>query len=263
MQAPNLDDQNLGSLMRPCIVISQPMYFPWTGMLEQIRLSDIFVDYNDVQFSKGSFFNRVQIKTTKGIQWLSVPLRHGRLGQLIRDTQLDQTKNWQRSHLDQLRNAYASAPFFRDMLDVVTRVFDSTPRYLGELAFASTQSLLDYFPSIKESTSFFDSSKLGIGGSGTNRVLSICSKFNARSYLTGHGARHYLDHEVFEEQGICVAYIDYNTQQYPQLHGAFTPFVSSLDLIANCGKDGSRFIGGTFVPWREFLARHFNAPVKK
>ncbi|NBX37756.1 MAG: hypothetical protein EBR10_11170, partial [Planctomycetes bacterium] len=48
------------------IVISQSMYFPWVGFLEQMSLADIFVVYDDVQFSKGSFTSRVQAKTAAG-----------------------------------------------------------------------------------------------------------------------------------------------------------------------------------------------------
>ena len=29
------------------LVVSQPMYFPWVGMLEQIRLCDTYVFYDD------------------------------------------------------------------------------------------------------------------------------------------------------------------------------------------------------------------------
>ena len=72
------------------IVISQPMFFPWVGLFEQIRLADIYVHYDDVQFSKGSFVNRVQIKTNKGTQWLTVPLQNLTLGQEIREVQLSQ-----------------------------------------------------------------------------------------------------------------------------------------------------------------------------
>ena len=41
------------------VVITQPMLFPWVGLLEQIMLADVLVNYADVQFSKGSFTNRV------------------------------------------------------------------------------------------------------------------------------------------------------------------------------------------------------------
>ncbi|MFT3848112.1 MAG: WbqC family protein [Propionivibrio sp.] len=241
---------------QPCVVVSQPMYFPWVGMLEQVRLCNVFVDYNDVQYSKGSFVNRVQIKTASGVQWMTVPLDGAKLGQLIRDVGIDQNRNWQRSHLDLLRNAYAKAPFCGDMLDLVSRVFDYRPRCLGELAFASLQALLNYYPAVGVGCRFADSSTLGIGGASTSRVIDICALFDARSYVTGHGARHYLDHEAFELRGIDVEYVDYGLRPYPQLHGTFTPFVSTLDLIANCGKAGDSYIGGASVPWRKFLARY-------
>ncbi len=56
------------------VVISQPMLFPWVGMLEQVRLADRYVDYSDVQFSRGSFVNRVQVKTCTGPRWITAPL---------------------------------------------------------------------------------------------------------------------------------------------------------------------------------------------
>ena len=65
------------------VVVSQPMLFPWVGLFEQIRLADVFVYYDDVAFSKGSFFNRVQIKTSRGSKWLTVPLEHFELGTAI------------------------------------------------------------------------------------------------------------------------------------------------------------------------------------
>ena len=50
------------------VVISQPMLFPWVGMFEQVALADVFVHYDDVQFSKGSFTNRVQLKTARRVR---------------------------------------------------------------------------------------------------------------------------------------------------------------------------------------------------
>ena len=72
-------------------------------------------------------------------------------------------------------------------------------------------------------------------------------------YITGHGARNYLDHTLFENAGIAVDYMRYEYIPYPQLHGPFTPYVTSLDLIANCGKRGSAIIRSTAVDWRQFV----------
>ena len=46
------------------VVISQSMFFPWVGFLEQLKLADVYVFYDDVQFSKGSFTNRVRVKAS-------------------------------------------------------------------------------------------------------------------------------------------------------------------------------------------------------
>lgn len=240
---------------RPLLVISQPMYFPWRGLFEQIQLADIYVDYNDVQFSRGGFLNRVQIKTAQGPRWLTIPLQDLRLGQAIRDVRVDERKNWRRQHLDQLKGAYARAPHAADMIRLVESVFDHDCTRLGELTYRSMQAVLDYFPALRESRTFLDVASLDVPGSSTRRVLDICKHLGARGYLTGHGARHYLEHPLFDAEGVDVRYIDYTLLPYPQLHGEFTPNVSVLDLIAHCGQAGIEWFEGATVGWREFMQR--------
>lgn len=230
------------------------MYFPWVGMLQQIRLCDTYVYYNDVQFSRG-FFNRVQIKTHQGVSWLTVPLQKWSRGQLINDVKIDNSQNWKQRHCDQLRKAYSGAPFFREMIELVNEVFARDYEMISEVAVASTDVLVRYFEALGADTKFLVSSDLHITGSSSQRIIDTCKALEATTYLTGHGARHYLNHEGFEEYGIEVVYIDYELDHYPQLHGQFTPFVSALDLVANCGKEGFRYIRGKQVPWRSFLSR--------
>ena len=76
--------------------------------------------------------------------------------------------------------------------------------------------------------------------------------FEGDVYVTGHGAKNYLDHEAFERGGVHVEYMDYQRRAYPQLHGEFTPYVSILDLIANMGREGRDLICSGTVSWREF-----------
>lgn len=249
--------------LQTCLVVSQPMYFPWIGMLEQVRCSDIFVHYDDVQFSRGGFCNRVQIKTQQGIRWLTVPLPGQKLGQNINEVLLDKTANWQRSHIEQLKQAYAAAPFKRDMLDVVDSVFSLPNKTLADLTQASMEALIRYFPGLGENTRILKSSALNIPGTSTQRLIELCNALDVSKYVTGHGARNYLDHEAFEEIGVSVFYMDYALNPYPQLHGEFTPYVSALDLIANRGPSGAAEIGSQTCPWREFLDRAARMPGKK
>ncbi len=235
------------------VVISQSMYFPWVGFLEQLRLADVFVFYDDVQFSKGSFTNRVQIKTAGGSHWMTVPLTGLHLGQRIDEVALDtQRKDFRASHRDLLRQAYKDAPFANDMLALVDDVFAQPMTTLSDLARASTLALADYF-GLKSKLRILDVATLGIEGSGSPRVLDIVRSLAGTVYVTGHGARNYLDHQAFEDAGIAVRYMQYRCLPYPQLHGEFTPYVSGLDLFANCGKDGARMICSEATDWKEFV----------
>ena len=234
------------------VVITQPMYFPWVGMLEQIRLANCLVFYDDVQFSKGSFVNRVQIKTGNGIGWLTVPLSGLSLGQQIRDVQIDHRKDWRRQHIDILRHAYAGSAYSSDMIDLVKDIFDANPKNIAELSKQTMISLCKYF-GLADSKHFDDSSRLPVSGSGSQRVLDIVKYFDGSRYITGHGAANYLDHEAFASAGVEVEYMAYRKQPYPQLHGIFTPYVSSLDLIANLGRDGLSCICSSTINWKEFI----------
>jgi len=233
------------------VVISQPMLFPWVGLLEQISLADVFVNYADVQFSKGSFTNRVQVKEATGSRWLTVPLERFHLGDRIDQVQTKPLASWLDQHLTLLANAYQDAPYRQDMLSLVEEVYALPHRNIGELALASMLAVCDYLE-VPLRDKLVDSCDLAIGGASSERVLDIVMELKGKKYITGHGARRYLAHELFEANGIAVEYIDYAMQPYPQLHGAFTPFVSSLDLIANNGVSGKRFIEPRTVDWREF-----------
>jgi len=239
--------------MTRCVVISQPMYFPWVGLFEQMRLADVYVHYDDVQFSKGSFTNRVQVKTGQGISWLSVPLKNLSLGTLIREVAIEDRRDWRKSHRTTLSQAYARAPFKDEMLALVDEVFSLPAVTMGELAVASMMAVHRYFE-FKRPAEFRYASALGIPGNGSQRVLDVVRAVGGNLYLTGHGARNYLDHTLFERVGVAVQYIDYQKRPYPQLHGDFTPYVTVLDLIANRGRAGVDVFVSEGLDWRQFLA---------
>lgn len=232
-------------------VISQSMYFPWVGLLEQVRQADVFVHYDDVQFTRG-FYNRVQIKTNRGAEWLTVPLRDQHRGQLIDEVVVDDRRDWRSQHLDMLRQAYRSAPHCGDMLELVENVFRQPTDSLADVARNSISALAEYFD-LTNSTRFMHSRELGVAGGSSQRLRDICVLLGADIYVTGHGAQNYLECPIFEEKGIEVSYMNYNCVPYPQLHGDFTPYVTGLDLVANCGRRGREFIQSEAINWKEFI----------
>ena len=233
------------------IVISQPMLFPWVGMLEQIVLADVFVNYADVQFSKGSFTNRVQIKDRTGSRWLTVPLEKFHLGERIDQVRPCASTDWRGQHLRKLEQAYEEAPYAQDMLALVRTVYEADYAHMGALALASMQAICSYL-NIPLSAKLRDSVELAVPGRKSDRVLAIVRQLHGSKYITGHGAKNYLAHAEFEQHGITVEYMNYAMLPYRQLHGAFTPFVSSLDLIANHGPASKQYLNPQTLNWRQF-----------
>jgi hypothetical protein len=227
------------------------MYFPWVGLLEQVRLADIFVHYDDVQYARG-FYNRVQVKTEQGPRWMTVPLRDHHRGQRIDEIRVDERVDWRRQHRDMLRQACRNAPFRDEMLDLVDGVFAAPLKTLAEVSRESLMALVEYF-GLRSDCEFIDSRDLCITGSSSQRLHDIVKALEGDVYITGHGARNYLDHELFERSGIAVKYMHYELNQYPQAHGSFTPYVTGLDLVANTGRGGVSLIKSPAIDWREFL----------
>lgn len=235
------------------VVISQAMYFPWVGMLEQIRLCDTYIQYDDVQLVRG-FANRVQIKTSNGTKWLTVPIANRSRDLMIDEAIIDDSVDWRRSHRDSLWQAYSKSPYVDDLMGVVDQVFGLASERLVDVSRASTQALIEYFDLAPNHVTL-DSRDLGIPGKGSQRILDLVIHVGGSRYITGHGAANYLEHEKFAECCVEVEYMNYRRSEYPQQFGSFDPHVTALDLVANCGQAGRDVIHSETEPWALHLAR--------
>jgi hypothetical protein len=234
------------------VVITQSMLFPWIGMLEQIRLADIFVHYDDVQFSKGSFTNRVQVKTREGVRWMTIPLQNFSIGTSIDSVCIDESVAWRDRHLAMLSQSFKGAPYALEALNIVEDVYSKSCSTIGEISRASMIAIANYY-GLLDKKKILDVRDLNVVGSSSERVLHIMAEVGGDTYITGHGGLNYLAHNLFDLAGVAVCYMHYESKPYAQLWGEFTPYVTGLDLIANCGPCGAEKICSNAVPWRKFV----------
>jgi len=234
------------------IVISQPFFLPWVGLFEQMRLADVFVHYDDVQMPTGkNFCNRVQIKTRNGTQWLSIPIQHqGKIAK-INEIKISHAEDWKKKHIATISDHYSNAPFYTELMEVLDAVYALSPSdLLSDFTIHSLEIVADY---LGMNRTWARSSEIDVPGKSTQRLVDICRRFHASTYITGLGALNYIDYDLFEENRVKLRYMDYQKQPYPQLHGEFTPFVSVIDLIANCGKKGIKYVCSDSVYWKDFI----------
>jgi WbqC-like protein family len=233
------------------IVISQPMFLPWVGLFDQVRLADVFVHYDDVQRPQGrSFANRVQVPKGGETAWLTAPIDRERSGPLISQTVLVAGTSWRETHLETLRHIYARQPNFRPMFDLARELYSFVGDGLADFNCAAMEAVAGR---IGLGPRFLKSSDLGINGASTARLVSICRWFSASEYITGHGAKAYLDHVAFEQSQMSVHYMRYATRPWPQVKAGFTPFVTILDLLASVPFDDVRdHLCSGLTPSRDF-----------
>jgi len=222
------------------LVALQPGYIPWLGFFDQMRRSDVFIYYDDVQFDKNGWRNRNRIKTHRGPQWLSVPVRQsGRMGQRICDVEIVRADAWAQRHLRSIRESYAQAPFLRLYCDELAEILQRDWHLLAELDIAVVALMCRWLGLGRR---IFRSSELDIAGGKSERLINLCRHVGADRYLSGNSARDYLDTGLFAAANIAVEWQEYAHPSYPQLHGAFVPFMSTLDLLFNVGPESLEVI---------------------
>lgn len=224
------------------LVVLQPGYLPWLGFFDQMRRADVFVYYDDVQYDKHGWRNRNRIKSPAGPHWLTVPVRHHRLGQpRILEVEIDTRTPWARKHLGTLRQFYAKAPAFAQRLPEIEELLTRPWTHIVDLDMAVVGMMAGW---LQIETPTYRSSALGVEGEQSERLLRLCQHFGATCYLSGSAARDYLDVALFEQHGVRVAWQDFQHPVYPQQFQEFVPYLSALDLLLNCGDDSRAYLEG-------------------
>jgi hypothetical protein len=225
------------------VVILQPGYLPWLGFFDQMRRADVFVYYDDVQYDTHGWRNRNRIKTQQGPLWLTVPARHAGLSKpRILDVEIDPRTNWAKKHVASIRQAYAGAPFVQQYLPALEELLTRPWSRLVDLDIAAASLIAEW---LGIACRVERASELNVAGGQSERLLNICRHFNASVYLSGSAARDYLDVPLFVKSGIDVQWQDYPHPEYPQLHGAFVPYMSAVDLVLNCGDESRGVLEGS------------------
>jgi hypothetical protein len=218
------------------VTVHQPQFLPWLGYVDKIDQSDIFVILEDVQYKKQEYQNRNRIKTPKGPVWLTVPVMiKGLSDQNINETLIDNQSDWRRRHLSLLKENYRKAPFFSEYYPEI-EAFYMQKRWelLSEL---NIEMLMYIFNKLGVTTTVRNSTEISVEGVKTLRNVNITLAMGGDTYLSGQGAKEYLEEDLFDNAGVKLRFQEYSHPVYPQLSGEFAPYMGVFDLMFNCGEE--------------------------
>ncbi len=195
---------------------------------------DQFVFLDDVQFTRRDWRNRNKIRTPQGWAWLSIPvLQKSQFTQSLKDTRIDPSVAWERKHREAIRLNYCRAPYFDLYFPQLESIYNKDFCFLVDACYAGIEFMAK---ALNIHTETLQASQLDAPGKKAERIVAICSRLNAEHYLSGDAAKNYLVEEEFEKRGIALEFQCYQHPEYPQRFPGFIPYLSTLDLLFNCGK---------------------------
>jgi hypothetical protein len=226
------------------VVILQSNYIPWKGYFDLIHDADVFIFYDDVQYTKNDWRNRNKIMTAGGAKWITIPTGID-ANRLICEVTLSDS-SWQKKHWETIRQNYRRSPFFKYYRSFFEEIFLArTWSSLSEL----NQHLIRHISQrlLRVPTVFDDSRNYQLAGHRFERLLDLISKAGATHYISGPAAKSYIKEEEFAARGVELVWKDYSGYpEYPQGDLPFEHGVSILDVLFNVGDEAGEYIWG----WR-------------
>jgi len=223
------------------VAIHQPNFLPWLGYFYKMAKADRFIYLDSVPFAKGSYTNRVKVKTAAGPQWWTVPVEtHGKLGQPILEVRASDAVAWRKKSIMTLRTNYQGCPHFQPHANRIFEILGGTDDRLAELNIR----LIEYVAQqLDIRTPVMRSSQMAARGAATDLLISLSKEVGADTYLSGSGGANYQDEAAFQAAGLKLIYANYQHPTYPQAFGDFEKGLSIIDLVFNCGPQSAAVLG--------------------
>ena len=221
------------------IAIHQANYFPYPGFFHKINQADVFVIQDDVKF-ENRITNRNKIISSSGYTWINIPIKKGHKSLPIMDVKINNEIPWGKINFKKICAGYNKAKFFHLYKDYFENLYTKEWNSIFDLNFETIKQVLSWLDIKVE---IVIESELHVSGQPTERLVKVCKKLGANTYISGIGGKRYLDEKSFEKNKIIIKYQNYNPIRYPQrMSKSFIPNLSIIDLLVNVGSESGKLL---------------------
>ena len=158
---------------------------------------------------------------------------------MINEILISEEVKWREDHINLIHENYKNSPYYYEIIPYISELYKYECERLMDFNIQSIKMLMSLF-GIHINMVF--ASDLQPKGKSNELIVDIMKKLDCRKYLSGTGARDYYVPEVYERAGIEVIWQDFTHPIYTQQYDGFIPYLSSIDLLFNCGIEKSRKI---------------------
>ena len=213
------------------VAIMQPYFLPYIGYFQLIKAVDIFVVYDNIQFSKKGWIHRNRILVNGRDEYFTLTLKKD--SDYLNVNQRVLSETWEQEKLKTLRiikENYKKAPFFLSNFPIIEEIFNFESRNLFDFIYHSMlkiNSILEIESKIVLSSSIAIDHDL----KAQNKVLAINEKLQASHYINPIGGLLLYDAPSFEKKNIELSFLKSKNIHYKQYENEFMPWLSILDVM--------------------------------
>ncbi|WP_377178289.1 WbqC family protein [Rubritalea tangerina] len=217
----------------------QPYFLPYIGYFQLIQAVDVFVVYDDIEFTKRGWIHRNRLLLNEKVSPFSINLEKASDYLMVRDRKIsEEFSKTRKKLLSKIEQSYKKAPYFDETYPLVKECFLSDCRNLFDFIFHSIVTMCSH---LNIETKIVISSHLKTEGELLRhkyRVWDLCSKVDCDSYINSEGGRKLYDKSEFEKQGMCLSFLQTTLEAYPQFGGGeFEPALSIVDILMMKGRE--------------------------
>ncbi len=219
------------------IGIHQINYFPWIGYFNKMAKSDLFVYLDDVQLTDRGVSQRTSVLGLNGKEtYLTVSVdKHGHREKPFKEILLNQNVNWQEVQINYLRGNYSKHPYYNEIMSLIEPIWSDDFKYLIDVTYKSVEIIKDVL-GIETETIMQSELDYDRNARKNTLMLELTKSCSGDVYLSGNGARKYMNIQEFEDSGVKVQYLKFIPFEYPQYRAnEFTSGMGILDLLFNVG----------------------------
>jgi hypothetical protein len=209
--------------------IMQPYFLPYLGYYQLIENCDVFVLYDNIEYSKRGWINRNRMLFNGAPRTFTLPLAHSSDHLDIADKQIAAEFNPDKL-FSLFRQAYRRAPHWESVNGTVVDVLRFPNRNLFDFlknALELTTSAMGVDTPVISSSGVDIHPRLH----GQDRVLATCQALGATEYVNPIGGLELYDGNAFRQQGIELRFLRSGLSPYRQFNNTFVDSLSVVDAM--------------------------------
>lgn len=209
--------------------IMQPYFLPYIGYWQLINAVDTYVIYDNIEYTKGGWFNRNRILVNGRDAYITISLKKDSDYLSVNQRLLADEFNRQKL-LNQIKGSYIKSPYYKDIFPLLEDIIMCQEKNLFDFLLYSIEKIVDL---LHINTKLIVSSSLNINHSlkNTNKVLEICRELGADTYYNAIGGQKLYDKMEFMGKGIDLKFIKTDVIKYKQFNDCFVPNLSIVDVL--------------------------------